>query len=60
MICMGCKAAGTLNEKGMWYLEQGRTDDAQAVFIKSEQLHDDCTERGCFCHHVTRQRLVNP
>lgn len=57
MICVQCRAAGRLNEKALWFVEEGRIKDAESTFRKSEDLHDGCEDRGCVCGHLTG-RLV--
>jgi hypothetical protein len=55
MICVSCKTAGELNQRGLYHIERDEVRAAETVFEQSEFFHDEC--KGCDCQHMTRVKV---
>jgi len=60
MICSTCRAAGTINQRGLWLAEHDRPVEADKQFVVASEMHEECDQpQGCNCQHSVGAKLVN-
>lgn len=60
MICSTCRAAGTINQRGLWLIDHDRPLEADKQFGISFNMHEECEQpNGCNCQHSVGMKLVN-
>lgn len=57
MICQTCKDGGLQNQRGLWFLDEGRKREGNASLKRAVDLHSDC--RGCDCQHTVGVKTIN-
>ena len=60
MICTTCKVAGSINQRGLWFIDHDRRLEADKQFGIASDMHHECEQpNGCNCQHSVGMNLVN-